>query len=325
MKTQFRRFLSLSFVGICTLMMSQASWGQTNLIVDPGFEIGTVTTNPNTTDAPGWAFFGGTPYEGEPTGPPDNFMIPAGGQPTVPHSGTWDLEMPAEGAAYAVPGAYEIFQASAGQTYTFSGYVRTPNVLVAGSNDFGILQISFFDGPSGGAGVGPAVGVNFGTPAGGGGVALPQNTWEFGSISATAPTGTGSVGVYLLNIDANTNAYFAFDDLSLILTNSPAPPAPGDYNKDGHVNSADITALELALTNLTLYKSTYSVSDSDLASIDNIPNDSGATLNNSKLQALENLLIAGDGTLSAVPEPGSFILLALGGLGLAAAKKRMAK
>jgi hypothetical protein len=321
MPTQFRRFLSLSFVGICMLVMSQTGRG-TNLIDDPGFELGIVTANPNTTDAPGWALFGGTPYEGEPTGPPDNFIIPPGGQPTVPHSGTWDMEMPGGGGGYSVPGAYVLFQASAGQAYTFSGWVRTPNVLVPLSNDFAILQLTFYNGPSGGTQVGPAIGVNFGTPAGGGGIALPQNTWEFGSITATAPAGTGSVGAYLLNINANSNAYFAFDDTSLTIATGPPPPAPGDYNKDGHVNASDINALELALTNLTLYKSTYSVSNSDLAAINNIPNDSGANLDNSKLQALENLIIAGNGTTSAVPEPSSLVLLALGGLGFAVAKKR---
>jgi hypothetical protein len=232
--------------------------------------------------------------------------------------------MPGDGGNYSVPGAYEVFQASAGQTYTFSSWVITPNVLVAGSNDLAIAQIAYFNGPSGGTQIGPAFGVNFGTPSGGGGIALPQNTWEFGSVTAMAPAGTESIGVYLLNINANSNAYFAFDDTSLTLSGT-APPAPGDYNKDGHVNAADITALELALTNLSLYQSTYSVSNSDLAAINNLPNNPGSSLNNSKLATLEADLIAGDGTLSAVPEPGSFILLALGGLGLAAAKKRMAK
>jgi hypothetical protein len=130
------------------------------------------------------------------------------------------------------------------------------------------------------------------------------------------------VGAYLLNINANSNAYFAFDDTSLTIGTSPAPPAPGDYNKDGHVNASDINALNLALTNLSLYKTTYSVSDADLAAINNIPNDSGASLDNSKLQALENLLIAGNGTTSAVPEPASFAMLALGGLAFVAARRR---
>jgi PEP-CTERM motif len=320
MQAQLRRFFTLSFIGIFMLVLSQTSRGQ-NLMVDPGFEIGTVTGNPNTTAAPGWATFGGLPYEGENPGPPDNFVIPPGGQPTVAHSGVWDMEMPGGGGGYSVPGAYEVFAASAGQTYTFSGWVRTPNVLVANSNDFGILQITFWNGPSGGTQIGPAFTQNFGTPIGGGGIALPQNTWEFGSVTATAPAGTGSILVYLLNINANSNGYFAFDDLSLTLSGT-APPAPGDYNKDGHVDARDINALDLALTNLTLYQSTYTVSNSDLAAINNIPGNSGSNLSNSKLQALENLLLAGSGTTSAVPEPSSLVLLALGGLGFAVAKKR---
>ena len=299
----------------CTFMWATTSWGQ-NLIADPGFEIGLVTANPNTTADPGWALFGGTPYEGSPTQPP-----PVGGVAAVPHSGDWDMEMPGGGGGYSVPGAYVIEAASPGQVFTFSGWVKSINALVANSNDFAILQLSFFSGPSGGTSIGPAVGVNFGTPAGGGGIALPQGVWTFGSITATAPAGTGSVGVYLLNINANSNAYFAFDDTSLTIGGT-APPAPGDYNKDGHVNASDINALNLALTNLSLYKTTYSVSDADLAAINNIPNDSGSNLNNCKLQALENLLIAGNGSISAVPEPASFVMLALGGLAFVAARKR---
>src|SRR6202000_991742 len=121
-------------------------------------------------NAPGWAFFGGVPYEGSPTQAP-----PLGGQPAIPHSGDWDLEMPYGGASYNnIPGAYDVITGvSPGQTVTLSGWVRTPNVLVPASNDFAILQISFFAGTSAnGAGTGPAVGVNFGTPAGGGGIAL---------------------------------------------------------------------------------------------------------------------------------------------------------
>ncbi|HZZ29336.1 MAG TPA: PEP-CTERM sorting domain-containing protein [Pirellulales bacterium] len=306
------------------LVFAQASWGQTNLLVDPGFEIGTVTTNPNTTDAPGWAEFGGLPFEGENPGPPDNFVPPAGGQPTVAHSGVWDMEMPGGNGGYSVPGAYEVLPASPGQVYTLSGWVRTPNVLVTGSNDFAILQIAYFDGPSGGTQIGGAIGVNFGTPGGGGGIPLPQNTWEFGSVTATAPANTQSILAYMLNINGNSNAYFAFDDLSLTLATTAAPPAPGDYNKNGHVDSADINALELALTNLPLYESTYNVSASDLAAINNIPGNSGSNLTNFKMQALINLLLAGNGTISAVPEPTSFILLALGGFAVAAAARKRA-
>jgi PEP-CTERM motif len=207
--------LSLSFFCIGTLGLVQTSWGVTNQIVDPGFEIGTVTTNPNTTLAPGWAFFGGTPYEGSPAVPPQ-----AGQDPANPHSGNWDLEMPGAGGNYSVPGAYEFFTATPGQIYTFSSWVRTPNVLVAGSNDFAVAQISFFNGPSGGTGIGPAIGVNFGAVSGG--IALPQNTWEFGSVTATAPAGTQSMGVFLLNINADSNAYFAFDDTSLTAVPEPA-------------------------------------------------------------------------------------------------------
>jgi hypothetical protein len=208
--------VSLSAVGMFAL--TQSSWGQ-NLLVDPGFEIGIVTNTPNTTNQPGWAFFSGTPYEGSPTQTP-----PPGGLPSVPHSGQWDLEMPPGGGNFSVPGAYEVITGvTPGQSYTLSGWVKSLNTLVAGSNDDAILQISFFSGTSAnGMATGPAVGVNFGTPFGGGGIALPQNTWEFGSVTATAPAGTNSLGAYLLNINADTNAYFAFDDISMTAVPEPA-------------------------------------------------------------------------------------------------------
>lgn len=90
----------------------------------------------------------------------------------------------------------------------------------------------------------------------------------------------------------------------------------GDYNNDGHVNAADISALELALTNLSLYESTYGVSEADLQQIDNLPGESTKNLNNSDLQALENYLKSGGSSTNPVPEPSTFMLgvLALGAM-----------
>jgi hypothetical protein len=83
---------------------------------------------------------------------------------------------------------------------------------------------------------------------------------------------------------------------------------PGDYNNDGHVDAADIKALELALANLPLYESTYGVSDADLQQIDQLPGKSSTNLNNSDLQALLNYLKSGGGSTNSVPEPSTFVL-----------------
>src|SRR5262249_53716045 len=125
---------------------------------------------------------------------------------------------------YSVPGTYQSFLANPRDQFTLSGYVYTPNALVAGSNDFAILQLSFFSGAGyGNVADGGAVGVNVGTPASGPAVPLPQGTWTFASISATAPAGATSVLAYGLNINADANANFFFDDFDLEVVPVPEP------------------------------------------------------------------------------------------------------
>jgi hypothetical protein len=309
MRAQLRRFLSLSLIVILTIGMSQVSHAQTNLVVDPSFEIGTTAPNPNPTGIPGWATFGGA---AEITDPPAR-------------TGLFSMYMNGAPGGYYVPGAFQTIAASAGQTYTFSGWVSTPNTLVAGSNDFAIMQISYFQGgpPNTYAttGNGPAVGVNFGTPGTTpnvippGTIPLPANTWTFGKVTATAAAGTNSLGIYILNINADSNAVFQFDDMSLILNHA------GDFNLDGHVNAADIPIMQSALANPAAWEATYKVTDATFQSMANV-NGSGV-INNGQLQALLNLVKGGGGSLNAVPEPSSLILFGLAGLGLAAAKKRL--
>jgi hypothetical protein len=193
----------------CGLITSSAS---ANLLTDPGFENQTAAPNPNPTGTPGWANFGGTSFLNTP----------------LAHSGNWVLDTPDNGGGYNVPGSYQVFAASPGQNFTFSGWVYTPNALVPNSNDFAILQLSFFNGspPSnyaGGTQEGAADGVNIGQPIGGGAVALPQGVWTFASVSGIAPAGTNSMGAYILDINADANADFYFDDMSLTATSVPEP------------------------------------------------------------------------------------------------------
>jgi PEP-CTERM motif len=196
-------------MGVFTMAIVQSGSAQ-NLLTDPGFELQTSAPNPNPTGIPGWANFGGAQFS-------TNYA----------HSGSWSLYTPDNGGGYSVPGTYQDFAASPGQIFTLSGWVYTPNVLPTLGNDFAIFQLSFFTGaPPNNYAVGadgPAVGVNIGQPAGGGGVPLPQGVWTFASVSATAPAGANSMGAYILDINADANADFYFDDMSLTVTPVPEP------------------------------------------------------------------------------------------------------
>ncbi len=88
-------------------------------------------------------------------------------------------------------------------------------------------------------------------------------------------------------------------------------PLAGDYNNDGHVNAADIAALELALTNPTLYQNTYGLTSADLMQIDQLLGKPAHTLNNSDLQALLIYLKTGNGSTATVPEPPTAVLALL--------------
>jgi len=211
---------SISRVLICAGAFGLASaWNvspvSANLLTDPGFELQTSAPNPNPTGIAGWGNFGGA-----------SFLNTA-----LAHSGNWVLDTPDEGGNYSVPGTYQDFAATPGQTFTFSGWVYTPNALVTNSNDFAILQMSFFSSsPPNNYATGTAIvtdGVNVGTPAGGGGLALPQGVWTLATVTGTAPAGTNSMGAYLLDINADANGDFYFDDTSLTATSVPEPASLG--------------------------------------------------------------------------------------------------
>jgi len=215
MEKRVKVLISLASAVAFTLAMSTTSRGQ-NLLTDPGAEMEISAPNPNPTGVPGWASFGGAGF------------LTTG----AAHSGTNVIVTPGGTGGYSVPGAYQVFAATAGQPFTLSGWVYTPNLLVSNSNDFAILQLSFFSGapPNNYAGA-PGlnvVGVNVGTPIGptDATVPLPQGVWTYVSVTASGVNAglnhVNSVGAYVLGINADANATFYFDDLTLTTVPEPS-------------------------------------------------------------------------------------------------------
>ena len=81
---------------------------------------------------------------------------------------------------------------------------------------------------------------------------------------------------------------------------------PGDFNRDGHVDAADILPAMKALTDPAGYEGQYGVSPADLPIIGDVNGDTQFT--NADLQALLDYLKDGGGSTSTVPEPASWIL-----------------
>ncbi len=79
------------------------------------------------------------------------------------------------------------------------------------------------------------------------------------------------------------------------------PFKAGDFNRDSHVNAADIQAMSAALTNLPSYEISNGLTDSQLIQIGDLNGDSAVT--NADLQKLLKNLRNGGGSLDAVPEP----------------------
>ena len=84
----------------------------------------------------------------------------------------------------------------------------------------------------------------------------------------------------------------------------------GDFNRDGHVNAADIVVMEQALTNPTGYQAAHNtLTASQLLLIEDVNGDH--SFNNADLQYLLNTLKSGGGSTNAVPEPAAGWLMLL--------------
>ena len=98
----------------------------------------------------------------------------------------------------------------------------------------------------------------------------------------------------------------------------PANATPllrGDITQDNHVNASDVTSLLTVLTDINAYKALHPTLDT-LEASDTLDVDQDGIVSNADLQGLLNYLNAGHGSLAAVPEPASILLLLSGLLAL---------
>jgi sugar lactone lactonase YvrE len=102
--------------------------------------------------------------------------------------------------------------------------------------------------------------------------------------------------------------------LMFVDRNGPGPEPGtfllGDFNRDGHVNYADVAVMLNFLTNMNAYKTALQYSDNELLLIGDLNGDDKVT--NADLQSLLDLLKSGGGSLSTVPEPSSMALALVG-------------
>lgn len=92
-------------------------------------------------------------------------------------------------------------------------------------------------------------------------------------------------------------------------------PILGDVNRDGHLDSRDVTAMESALTDPTDFSAAEGITTAQLSLIGDM--DGNGSFNNADLQQLLTVLKTGGGSES-VPEPSTFLLLTFGTDGLVA-------
>ncbi|HTQ40890.1 MAG TPA: polysaccharide lyase family protein [Pirellulales bacterium] len=110
---------------------------------------------------------------------------------------------------------------------------------------------------------------------------------------------------YITGANAQTDA-----NNTVGLSTTEVTIVPGDFNRDGSVDAADIPAMLSALANLASYENTNHLTDAEMLALGDL-NGSGS-ITNADLQTLINLLKSGGGSIDSVPEPPAEVLLAIG-------------
>jgi hypothetical protein len=93
-----------------------------------------------------------------------------------------------------------------------------------------------------------------------------------------------------------------------------------DFNQDGAVTSADLQPMLTALSQMSPISAASSFADADLLSLGDVNGD--GVFNNADVQSLLDMLKTAGTSLAAVPEPATFVLMALALPGLAFAVTR---
>lgn len=130
--------------------------------------------------------------------------------------------------------------ATAGVSYTLSGYCQNKSSDALGDENIILMQMVFRD--SGGNGL-LTVETDAIDPA-----SDPFDTWVYSSVEAIAPAGTTNIDVFLLHIQLGTDQGFptqgggaSFWD-NIVLSDGDAPCTnPADLNGDGELNFFDVS------------------------------------------------------------------------------------
>jgi hypothetical protein len=123
--------------------------------------------------------------------------------------------------------------------------------------------------------------------------------------TSASPTTTGwNDYAYITGPNTQTNPNDAAS-----LAASQVAVVPGDFNREGKVTSADVQAMLVALADLKTYQAANQLTNDELLALADLNGDGQTT--NADIQGLLARL-AGGGSATAVPEPASFVLVAIG-------------